>query len=122
MTVYNGSMQIIRKQKASSAYNMETKVHGLEYPGNTLNVFSTVKSGHAINVSKKRLIEIASIIPNRKNGINRSAFSFFPGAAPVSYTHLDVYKRQEQGSDGTFPSGTAGALKPLNRDVVFVTL
>lgn len=58
---------------------METKVHGLEYPGNTLNVFSTVKSGHAINVSKKRLIEIASIIPNRKNGIKRSAFSFFSG-------------------------------------------
>ena len=56
------------------------------------------------------------VAPSQSTAASVSSFSWAAVSGPVSYTHLDVYKRQTQAAVG---SSTVDALRSLRVDVAF---
>ena len=49
---------------------------------------------------KRQLYNLVGFQTNLKWGEQKRVFSMIPGLEPVSYTHLDVYKRQDGAQMG----------------------
>ena len=74
------------KAQQSAGYARWAKLHNLKQAANSLN-FITEHQIDSYEGLESRLAEISAA--------NDAAASALKDAEPVSYTHLDVYKRQE---------------------------
>ena len=77
----------------------DTSYHHEELKSLTRYRFDKVKERAKLKYSVSRLVcilfpELEKLVPRLHMASVYAMLSEFPGAKPVSYTHLDVYKRQ----------------------------
>ena len=89
-------------QQALAISQEEAKRLGQNYVGTEHLLLGLLKSGDGPavsalaqqNVTADRVEELVDRLIGKGNYVFTQAFGFTPRTKPVSYTHLDVYKRQ----------------------------